>query len=238
MKKIFALLLTCLLCLSVVGCSEKPYQAAWDGFCYTATEHQAVEMKSEDRKYIINLLNEAVWETNIEDCECDFYFSLQRQRVEYHSECGTFNDITNGKSTKVTEDQRLKINTILNLDAAKEKVGTVTDFSKFSNMTRETSKIEVTFDNNTGAPFYFTIEDQEDIDEIMNIIFNDTFENMGEEVNDGNHSSIRIIQGERTYDMSLSANKEGKYYYSFSTTDLYDKIIELAREAGAFEGVE
>ncbi len=238
MKKIFALLLTCLLCLSVVGCSEKPYQAAWDGFCYTATEHQAVEMKSEDRKYIINLLNEAVWETNIEDCECDFYFSLQRQRVEYHSECGTFNDITNGKSTKVAEDQRLKINTILNLDAAKEKVGTVTDFSKFSNMTRETSKIEVTFDNNTGAPFYFTIEDQENIDEIMNIIFTDTFENMGEEVNDGNHSSIKIIQGERIYDMSLSANKEGKYYYSFSTTDLYDKIIELAREAGAFEGVE
>ena len=237
MKKIFALLLTCLLCLSVVGCSEKPYQAAWDGFCYTA-EHQPVDMESADKKYIINLLNKAVWETNIEDCECDFYFSLQRQRVEYHSECGTFNDITNGKSTKVAEDQRLKINTILNLNAAKEKVGTVTDFSKFSNMTRETSKIEVTFDNNTGAPFYFTIEDQEDIDEIMNIIFNDTFENMGEEVNDGNHSSIRIIQGERTYDMSLSANKEGKYYYSFSTTDLYDKIIELAREAGAFEGVE
>lgn len=237
MKKIFALLLTCLLCLSVVGCSEKPYQAAWDGFCYTA-EHQPVDMESADKKYIINLLNKAVWETNIEDCECDFYFSLQRQRVEYHSECGTFNDITNGKSTKVTEDQRLKINTILNLDAAKEKVGTVTDFSKFSNMTRETSKIEVTFDNNTGAPFYFTIEDQENIDEIMNIIFTDTFENMGEEVNDGNHSSIKIIQGERIYDMSLSANKEGKYYYSFSTTDLYDKIIELAREAGAFEGVE
>ena len=237
MKKIFALLLTCLLCLSVVGCSEKPYQAAWDGFCYTA-EHQPVDMESADKKYIINLLNKAVWETNIEDCECDFYFSLQRQRVEYHSECGTFNDITNGKSTKVAEEQRIKINSILSLDASKEKVGTITDFSKFSNMTRETSKIEVTFDNNTGAPFYFTIEDQENIDEIMNIIFTDTFENMGEEVNDGNHSSIKIIQGERIYDMSLSANKEGKYYYSFSTTDLYDKIIELAREAGAFDGVE
>ena len=237
MKKIFSLLLTCLLCLSVVGCSEKPYQAAWDGFCYTA-EHQPVDMESADKKYIINLLNRAVWETNIEDCECDFYFSLQRQRVEYHSECGTFNDITNGKSTKVAEEQRIKINSILSLDASKEKVGTITDFSKFSNMTRETSKIEVTFDNNTGAPFYFTIEDQENIDEIMNIIFTDTFENMGEEVNDGNHSSIKIIQGERIYDMSLSANKEGKYYYSFSTTDLYDKIIELAREAGAFDGVE
>ena len=237
MKKIFALLLICLLCLSVVGCSENQYQAAWDGFCYTA-EHQPVEMKSEDKKYIINLLNKAVWETNLEDCECDFYFSLQKQRVEYHSECGMFNDITNGKSTKVTEDQRLKINTILNLDAPKEKVGTITDFTKFYDLTRETDKIEVTFDNNSGIPFYFTIEDKEDIDEIMNIIFTDTFENIGEEVNDGNHSSIKIIQGERTYDMSVSANKEGKYYYSFSTTDLYDKIIELAREAGAFEGVE
>ena len=105
-------------------------------------------------------------------------------------------------------------------------------------MTRETSKIEVAFDNNSGTPFYFSIENKEDIDEIMNIIFSDTFENVGEEVNDGNHSSIKIIQRERAYDMSLSANKEGKYYYSFSTTDLYDKIIELAREAGAFEGVE
>ena len=120
-----------------------------------------------------------------------------------------------------------------------KEVNTITDFSKFSDMTQDgTDRIEVTFDNYSGSPFYFTIEDQEDIDEIMNIIFNDTFENMGEEVNDGNHSSIRIIQGERTYDMSLSANKEGKYYYAFSTADLYDKIMELAREAGAFEGVE
>ena len=237
MKKIFTLLLICLLCLSVVGCSEKLYQAAWDGFCYTA-EHQSVEMESEDKKYIINLLNKAVWETNIENCECDFYFSLQRQRVEYHSECGTFNDITNGKSTKVTEDHRLKINTILNLNASKEKIGTITDFAKFYDMTRETNKIEVTFDNNSGEPFYFTIEDKEDIDEIMNIIFTDAFENMGEEVNDGSHSSIKIIQGQRTYVLSLSANKEGKYYYAFSTSDLQDKIIELAREAGAFDSIE
>ena len=236
MKKIFALLLTCLLCLSVVGCSEKPYQAAWDGFCYTA-EHQPVDMESADKKYIINLLNKAVWETNIEDCECDFYFSLQRQRVEYHSECGTFNDITNGKSTKVAEEQRIKINSILSLDASKEKVGIITDFTKFYDMTRETDKIEVTFDNNSGMPFCFTIEDKEDIDEIMNIIFTDTFENMGEEVNDGNHTSIKIIQGGREYVMHTYNNKNGDYYYSFSTTELYDKIVELAREAGAYENV-
>ncbi len=31
-------------------------------------------------------------------------------------------------------------------------------------------------------------------------------------------------------------NKNGDYY-SFSTTELYDKIVELAREAGAYENV-
>ena len=202
----------------------------------TYPEERTFPLSGEDSDFVKDLWR-GEWKPSIAECICDYEFKLDGMIIKY-SECGTFNDITNGKSTKVAEDQRLKINTILNLNAAKEKVGTVTDFSKFSNMTRETSKIEVTFDNNTGAPFYFTIEDQEDIDEIMNIIFTDTFENMGEEVNDGNHSSIKIIQGERIYDMSLSANKEGKYYYSFSTTDLYDKIIELAREAGAFEGVE
>ena len=236
LRKLVALSLIFMLSLTLFGCSEKTYQLAWDGFCYTA-EHQPVDMEFEGKKYIINLLNKAVWEANAEDCECDFYFSLQRQRVEYHSECGMFNDITNGKSTKVTEDQRLKINTILSPDTSKKKVGTITDFTKFYDMTRETDKIEVTFDNNSGTPFYFTIEDKEDIDEIMNIIFTDTFENMGEEVNDGGHSSIKIIQGQRTYEMSLSANKEGKYYYAFSTADLYDKIIELAQEAGAFDNI-
>ena len=237
MKKIFALLLTCLLCLSVVGCSEKPYQAAWDGFCYTA-EHQPVDMESADKKYIINLLNKAVWETNIEDCECDFYFSLQRQRVEYHSECGTFNDITNGKSTKVAEEQRIKINSILSLDASKEKVGIITDFTKFYDMTRETDKIEVPFDNNSGEPFYFTIEDKEDIDEIMDIIFSASFEKMREEVNGGSHTSIKILQGENVYSMGVMRNYEGKTGYTFTSTVLQDKIIELAREAGAFDSIE
>ncbi len=116
MKKIIALFLTCLFCLSVVGCSEKTYQLAWDGFCYTASEHQVVEMKAEDKKYVINLLNKATWEAGLENCECDFYFSMQSQRVEYHSECGTFHDMTNGKSTKVTQEQRLKINGYLSIN--------------------------------------------------------------------------------------------------------------------------
>ena len=117
-------------------------------------------------------------------------------------------------------------------------INTITDFSGFAEMTRETDKIEVTFDNNTGTPFYFAIEDQEDIDEIMDIIFAASFEKMKRDVNGGSHTSIKIIQGEKTYSMGVMRNYEGKTGYTFTTTELQDKIIELAREAGAFDDIE
>ena len=120
----------------------------------------------------------------------------------------------------------------------KKEVNTITDFSKFSDMTKGgTDKIEVTFDNHSGSPFYFTIEDKEDIDEIMNIIFSSSFEKCGE-MNDGSHTSIKIIQGEKEYKMHVSTNKEGASYYSFSTSDLFLKITELGEDAGAFENID
>ena len=115
-----------------------------------------------------------------------------------------------------------------------KEINTITDFSNFSSLTRATDRIEVTFDNHSGAPFYFTIEDKEDIDEIMDIIFSSSFQKRGKEMNDGDHTSIKIIQGENEYRMSVVNNKDGQYYYSFSTTEIQDKIIELAREAGAY----
>lgn len=120
-----------------------------------------------------------------------------------------------------------------------KEVNTITDFSKFSDMTQDgTDKIEVTFDNYSGYPFYFTIDAQEDIDEIMDIIFSSSFTKMKKEVNGGDHTSMKIIQGEKEYQLHTFMNKEGQYYYSFSTTDLQTKIQELAREAGAFENVD
>lgn len=119
-----------------------------------------------------------------------------------------------------------------------KEVNTITDFSKFADMTRETDKIDVEFDNYSGYPFYFTIEDQEDIEEIMDIIFSASFTKMGTEPNAGDHTSITIIQGEKEYKMHAFMNKEGQYYYSFSTTELQLKINELAREAGAFENLD
>ena len=128
---------------------------------------------------------------------------------------------------------------VISLVGCTKKVSTITDFSEFSDMTKEgTDKIEVTFDNNSGAPFYFIIEDKEDIDEIMDIIFSASFEKMREEVNGGSHTSIKILQGKKMYSMGVVRNYEGKTGYTFTSTVLQDKIIELAREAGAFDNVK
>ena len=117
-----------------------------------------------------------------------------------------------------------------------KEVNTVTDFSKFEGMIKDgTDKIEVTFDNYSGYPFYFTIEDKEDIDEIMEIIFSASFNRMEKEVNGGDHTSMKIIQGENVYNMHVFMNKEGRHYYSFATTDLQVKLQEIAREKGAFD---
>ena len=121
---------------------------------------------------------------------------------------------------------------------SEKAINTITDFSKFSDMTKDgTDKIEVTFDNYSGYPFYFTIEDKENIDEIMDIIFSSSFDKCGE-MNDGSHTSITIVQGEKEYKMHVSRNKEGESYYSFSTSDLFLKINELGEAAGAFESLD
>ena len=124
---------------------------------------------------------------------------------------------------------------MLSLIGCEKEINSISDFSKFSGMTKETDRIEVTFDNYSGYPFYFTIEDREDLDEIMDIIFSSSFNKMKDEVNGGDHTSLKIIQGDNVYNMHTFMNKEGRHYYSFATTDLQNKIRELAEEAGAFD---
>ena len=236
MRRIIALILISISCLSMAACAAKTYRLPWDQFCSKGMD--IIELEAKDKKYIIDLLNAIEWQNDVSKCDCDFAFHTQKQNVGYHSECGIFNDYTRGKHSRVTEAQRIKINTILGVNDTKEKIGTITDFSRFSNMKQEADRIDVTFDNNSGIPFYFTIEDAKDIDEIMNIIFTTPLENMGSEVNDSDHTSIRIFQGEKEYAMHVGSNKEGENYYTFSTCELQDKIIELARKAGDYEDIE
>ncbi len=124
---------------------------------------------------------------------------------------------------------------LISMTACGKQITKITDFERFESMTKETDKIEVNFDNNTGAPFYFTISEQAEIDAIMDIIFSSTVENAGKEAMAGDNTSLTIFQGENKYVIHFRTNKEDKNFYNFTSRALQDKIIELAREARAYD---
>ena len=113
-----------------------------------------------------------------------------------------------------------------------KQIDCINDFSEYASMTREADRIEVTFDNNTGTPFYFTIEDQNTIEQIMNIIFEASFEKQERDANGGSHTSIKVIQGGKEYSLGVLRVSEK---YVFASNELKLKIEECAREAGAYE---
>ena len=116
MKKLIALIIS-LICVFTLSCctdnTDKEYKLPQDQFCYSIENSQTVELKTKDKKYIIDLLNEASWVNDAHNCGYNFFFYTQEQELTYQSTCGAFYDITNRKSTFVSEEQRVAINAIL-----------------------------------------------------------------------------------------------------------------------------
>lgn len=97
------------------------YEAPDDEFCYSADGTQTYELSADDRQYVINLLNNASWIDDFSNCASDFIFYTQHQEIQYHSDCGTFNDYTNKRCTTVSEEQRNTINSMLGINRQSEQ---------------------------------------------------------------------------------------------------------------------
>lgn len=111
----------------------------------------------------------------------------------------------------------------------------ITDMERFADMQESADSIEVEFDNHTGKPFKFTVEDKNNIAEIMNIVLTEELANMGKDYPPvGDNTWIIIYQGEKSYRLSVRHNSEKKVYYGYSF-DLQSKIIELATAQGAYD---
>lgn len=113
-------IISILICLSLLlcGCSmpNKTNELQHEQFCSSADGAQNYDLNSNDRLYIIDILNNASWVNDLTNCDSDFVFCTQKQKVRYHSECGTFNDYSNQKSTTVSEEQRAIINSMLGIN--------------------------------------------------------------------------------------------------------------------------
>lgn len=111
----------------------------------------------------------------------------------------------------------------------------ITDFERFADMQETADSIDVEFDNHTGRSFKFTLEDENDIADIMNIVLTEELTNIGNGLPPvGDNTQITIHQGEKSYTLSVRHNREKDTYYAFSF-DLQSKVIDLATARGAYD---
>ena len=130
------------------------------------------------------------------------------------------NEASNAFSKKIQE-----------LALAKSK--SITDFSEFDGMTRTADKIEIDYwDIDTDSTTRLTVENQEDIAEIMDIIFTETHYELNRAEHLGNSHVIYIYQGEKIYSLRSNCNLLDGSIYTTPENDLNEKILALAEEAG------
>lgn len=112
----------------------------------------------------------------------------------------------------------------------------ITDIEGFADMQSGGDKIEVNFENGTQFGFNFTIEDKEDIEDIVNTVLTTRLTNLGKNSPDapGDNTNFTVYQGDNAYRIALSGVWSNDNRYAFSTNDLRDKINTIATEAGAF----
>ena len=104
----------CVLLL-LAGCSQKT-EYSQDISCVIPSLNKEVSLSESDKEYIASVLNSTTWSDGFTDCIFDYIFKTQKEEIRYSSSCGTFNDYTNKRYLILGEDQRQKINDILNVE--------------------------------------------------------------------------------------------------------------------------
>ena len=73
----------------------------------------AAKLSSKDAAVIVELFERVSWREGTSDCANDCLLIIDDDEIQYHSDCGTFNDEVNEKSLQLTEKQQVEVNAIL-----------------------------------------------------------------------------------------------------------------------------
>jgi len=71
-----------------------------------------MEMSEVEQEQILSILNSGNWINDVTDCADDYRFTVANTSIRYHSSCGTFIDMTNGCSMKLSETDKEFINNL------------------------------------------------------------------------------------------------------------------------------
>ena len=122
MKQILLTILAITLCLTIFsGCANNQYKGPLS--CVSRIGADGVialmDMTEDAHKTIISALNKGKWQDDITNCGYDYEFTTKNETIRYHSECGTFIDITNGRVMALSNDDRVRINEVLGVSEAR-----------------------------------------------------------------------------------------------------------------------
>lgn len=122
MKQLLLTILAITLCLTIFsGCANNQYKGPLS--CVSRIGADGVialmDMTEDAHKTIISALNKGKWQDDITNCGYDYEFTTKNETIRYHSECGTFIDITNGRVMVLSNDDRVRINEVLGVSEAR-----------------------------------------------------------------------------------------------------------------------
>ena len=229
MKKSLVIVLILVLVLGLSGCARKEYELPWDHFCYSAKDGSVIELSPKEKDYIIDLLNNGNWYREIAKCASDVKFATQRQSIGYCITEGIFNDFTQGKSLRLSDEDRNIINGYLVKPAAR-----LVDIEKYSSLTVDSiTSIEVVYDYIEGGftTYEFVIDNQETIEAIMTNVFNMELKEYPEDQDiDFYQRWITVKQGDNQYIINLAyaSDNYGNRYLcqSHAVCEIIEKYIE------------
>lgn len=116
MKRIVLTILAIILCLAAFsGCANNKYKGPLS--CISRIGADGVtalmDMTEDAHKTILSVLNKGKWENDVTNCGYDYEFTTKNETIRYHSECGTFIDVTNGQAMVLAEKDKDIINDLL-----------------------------------------------------------------------------------------------------------------------------
>ena len=114
MKKIILPILAVILLLSFSACTNT-YKGPFSGVTYNKAEGVVVfiDFREEVHKKILSQLNKGEWAEAVPECPQEYEFKVDDDAISYHSECGTFYNITKGLSMQLSETEKTAMNQLL-----------------------------------------------------------------------------------------------------------------------------
>lgn len=116
MKRILSILIILLLFVSLfVGCSSVKYKGPLSCVSHVGVDGVTalMDMTEDAQAEIISALNSGEWGDGGTNCGHDYEFTIDGATIRYHSECGSFNDITNKRAMTLSEESKVNINKVL-----------------------------------------------------------------------------------------------------------------------------